>query len=746
MMRSLTEATLVVLIVMASSAMVSPQLSEPEPAQGGKWQIVIVDSDGEGGGGTGEYWFTSIALDSTDSPHISYFDGLNENLKYAKWSGNTWYNETIDNSTNVGAYSSLALDNNDNPHIGYFDGINHDLKYARWNGSAWNCEIVDSFSDVGEFPSIALDSNDNPHISYQDRTNLTLKYAKWNGSAWIIQTVDSSTNVGAYSSLALDSSEKPHISYFDGGNFDLKYAKWNGNMWKMETVDSNGRVGEYSSLVLDSSDYPHIGYFDYTNGDVKYAKWKGTGWSIKALDSSHHEGYWTSLALDSNGHPHLSYFDEFDDDLKYAVWNGSAWNIETVDTDGNTGYYTSLAIDSYDNPHISYYQRWVGNVKYATKAKPLPSYPLPPTSLRITVDRLLDVKLDWVSSESPNVTHYLIYRSENQTDFDFLTPIYNTSSDIVPLRTNWTDIGAADRKAPQEYYYVVQAADSRGSKSVTSNTAGKWTREFSKGLNAFSLPLEPFEETNISWYAERIPNATFINWMSPSGHWITYHRGMGSDTSDMIATMGFAYEIHLRSESAFTFCGHPGSMIRFAEGREGDSLQFRKGLAATVENDDVVLKWRDIANISGYRVFRSDRRNGLHNLSLQSIARVGSSTTSWRDVGVLCKETEYYYMVIPVNASGSLGSSTYSVGIFNLEYQGGSDTFALPLDSIEVHTLDWFCDHIPGAVGLAYMISGMWKFHSKEMPPEVYNVDVLQSEGYEISLEGGLQLFTFIGH
>ena len=103
-------------------------------------------------------------------------------------------------------------------------------------------------------------------------------------------------------------------------------------------------------------------------------------------------------------------------------------------------------------------------------------------------------------------------------------------------------------------------------------------------------------------------------------------------------------------------------------------------------------------------------------------------------------------MVIPVSLAGTLGSSTYSVGVITMGYQSGSDTFALPLKPMETHSLDWFCDDIPNVVGIAYLIFEMWKLHVNEMPLGVYDVDVLQGEGYQISIDGPSTKFTFVGY
>ena len=316
-------------------------------ASAGEWHFEIVDSADR----VGEC--TSVALDSSGNPHISY--NGNADLKYARWDGAAWQIETVDSAG--GSYTSLALDSSNRPHISYCG--NSDLKYARWNGSSWQIETVDSAGDVGWFTSLALDDSDYPHISYWDSTNDDLKYARWNGSSWQIETVDSAGFVDRYTSLALDSSGYPHISY---GYLDLMYARWNGSSWQVETVDTVGDVGLWTSLALDSSGRPHISYHDWTNGCLKYARWDGAAWQIETVDSSWSVGRYTSLALDSNDYPHISYHDWDNDDLKYARWNGSSWWIQTV---GDVGWYTSLALDSSGNPHISYYDENNNNLKYA---------------------------------------------------------------------------------------------------------------------------------------------------------------------------------------------------------------------------------------------------------------------------------------------------------------------------------------------------------------------------------------------
>ena len=280
-----------------------------------------------------------------------------------------WSIETVDSTGgNTGFYTSLALDSSGYPHISYYYYDNTTLRYAYQDGGGWHISTVDSAGDVGWFTSLALDTSGYPHISYLDGTNGDLKYAYQDGSGWHTVTVDSTGNVGPYTSLALDSSDYPHISYLDATNRDLKYAYKDSAGWHNITVDSIGLVGWYTSLALDTSGYPRISYLDYTNEDLKYAYKDGSGWHTVTVDST--GGMYTSLALDSSGYPHISYY--VNGDLKYAYKDSAGWHTSTVDSAGDVGWYTSLALDTSGYPHISYYGN--GDLKYAWIEPPTVDY------------------------------------------------------------------------------------------------------------------------------------------------------------------------------------------------------------------------------------------------------------------------------------------------------------------------------------------------------------------------------------
>jgi len=248
---------------------------------------------------------------------IGYYDVSNSNLKCADNGTTThWVNNTLDAKGMVGLYASMASDSLNKMHISYYDQTHQSLKYATNASGSWQNYTVDNAGSVGLWTSIALDSNGKVHISYYDNSNSHLKYATNAGGSWQNFTVDGAGSIGLHTSVAIDNNNRVHISYYDISNGDLKYANNTAGTWVNTTLDSPADVGQYSSIGIDSNGRSHISYFDSTNGDLKYATDASGTWQTFALDSTGIVGEYTSIAIDSSNNRYISYYDRTNGDLK----------------------------------------------------------------------------------------------------------------------------------------------------------------------------------------------------------------------------------------------------------------------------------------------------------------------------------------------------------------------------------------------------------------------------------------------
>ena len=206
---------------------------------------------------------------------ISYYDFTNGNLKLVHCNdpncvGGGESIVTVDSTGDVGAHTSLVLDGSGFPVVSYYDLGNEDLKLAHCNdancaGANENIVTVDSSGNVGFYTSLVLDISGNPVVSYYDASNGDLKLAHCNdpncaGANENIVTVDSSGGVGLYTSLVLDSSGNPVVSYYDVTNFDLKLAHCdNVNCSEPEMdVQGNGSSiadGDSTPSTTDHTDF-----------------------------------------------------------------------------------------------------------------------------------------------------------------------------------------------------------------------------------------------------------------------------------------------------------------------------------------------------------------------------------------------------------------------------------------------------------------------------------------------------------
>src|SRR5439155_9202219 len=87
-----------------------------------------------------------IAWDSSGRLHMVWQDTNTKYLKYYVRDSNGIWSivQTIDNGQYTGGYPSLAMTSTGSPGVAYFDGNGGDLKYAQLVNGAWQVQTVDS--------------------------------------------------------------------------------------------------------------------------------------------------------------------------------------------------------------------------------------------------------------------------------------------------------------------------------------------------------------------------------------------------------------------------------------------------------------------------------------------------------------------------------------------------------------------------------------------------------------------------
>jgi len=363
----------------------------------GDWRIVTVPSSSDQG------TFSSIAVDQTGAPYISFLDQDTMEVRYAvRLAEDAWEEQIVDTLTFLAwSNTSLALDEEDQPQIAYPFANPCRIGHAAQSGATWQVTKLDP-GGCPEYVNLALDGAGEPCISYHQwerRGETKIHVLCREGGVWqtasAVDTVNQTAleELALYHDLVLESDGTPHLSYYrqttDTAKAELWYATRSDGAWERTVVDAGPGVGSYSSLALDSQTRPAISYYDHVDGDLRYARWDGSRWISETVDSGGDVGAHTSLALDGGDRPHVSYHDATNQDLKYAAWDGSRWISETVASDGAVGQWTSLALDNLGNPHISAYDATNGDLLYATRdTSPEADFSAQPTSgpAPLTVD------------------------------------------------------------------------------------------------------------------------------------------------------------------------------------------------------------------------------------------------------------------------------------------------------------------------------------------------------------------------
>lgn len=223
---------------------------------------------------TSGVFFPTLAIDSNDNLHVSYFKTTNNTIGYIKYNGTSWVNNSIiySSETYVQSYPMIAVDSNNNIHIVWqgcdsSNPTNTQIKYSKFSNNVWslpiNISASPSYPQANAF--IVIDSNNNVHVAWEGRTATTsvvaINYSKftssWSAPIVLTSASASSTNV----SMAVDSNNNIHIVYSYNSNNWIYYIKSISNVWgapaRVDGATSSG-LQTYPSIAIDHNNIPHV--------------------------------------------------------------------------------------------------------------------------------------------------------------------------------------------------------------------------------------------------------------------------------------------------------------------------------------------------------------------------------------------------------------------------------------------------------------------------------------------------------
>ena len=178
----------------------------------------------------------SLVLDAADNPVISFWDGIAQNLKVLRCTNPDCSGpqtaHTPDAAGDAGQFTSLALDASGHPVISYRNSLNGDLMVLRCTNPDCSGAQTPQSADPGigaSWTSLALDGLGNPVVSYFESTNDDLRLLHCTtpdcSGAQAPLSPDTDGSVGAFTSMALDEAGNPVVAYFDLDNGDLKVLR-----------------------------------------------------------------------------------------------------------------------------------------------------------------------------------------------------------------------------------------------------------------------------------------------------------------------------------------------------------------------------------------------------------------------------------------------------------------------------------------------------------------------------------------
>ncbi|MFZ2193363.1 MAG: Ig-like domain-containing protein, partial [Candidatus Moraniibacteriota bacterium] len=316
----------------------------------------IPEGDYSNGGGAGEIFKTSMAVDSNGNPMIVWraLDGTDEVVRFAIWNGTAWtgmdgsanYQDLNADSSEI-SFLDIILDANNNPQV-IWTRADGSVYFSKWNGVNWTyadettlgAENISGASPLywDSMAMLKADNDGNPVIAWGSSIGNNLHFVRWSGSSWTHAdgTTPDSEIIGVcdYFDFKIDGNNNPEIVY-EGAN-GIMFTRWNGSNW---TYADGSTVGsqlislglsshKLPKIELDNNDRPYV-VWNISDTNAGFSNWNGSAWTradgatlgyetLSEMDSPR-------IILDYQERPVIYGIDDLSGEYSLIRWNGSGW-------------------------------------------------------------------------------------------------------------------------------------------------------------------------------------------------------------------------------------------------------------------------------------------------------------------------------------------------------------------------------------------------------------------------------------
>jgi len=548
---------------------------------------------------------SDLALDLADQVHVSYYDLDTWDLVYARRTGLVWVNETVDSAGVVGRWNGIAVDNLGQVHIAYWDDTNfvRRVKYARGvpdNPPPTSVLLAVSpyWRNTAPLFLEATASDPNGPVAWVD-----LHYRFDGGPGWGPWTSFGTDLAAPWQwSFPWPGGEGRYEFYsqaFDGAEWELQApladtaagyriprdpprnvtTTWDGVSgvglsWEAPAVapdhylifralgDPRGFADLGSGAAygvayppatawsdLDALAGPEERYYLVRGADAAETDLGPTSNTAGVFAGALNDGL-TAISRPLEYFPWVDYAAPGQDDTlaEYTAAFGAS-RIEYMDTAGTwrAGSGQRLAVgNAYlvtrDTPGTFVFTGLPGSqIRY--DEGPTAGFTLAEArSLTATVAGD-DVALTWIAAAAiAGIASLEVWHGTARTAiFD------GSASPLVSLPTATTTFNHAGALlGGDEHYYWVVPRDLGGELAPSTYSVGVWAKAF-RTHDTLALPLRLDVPRAVSWYADVLPGALGILWLTANGVWVPHFTDMMAGAYDAPVLMGFGVQISIRS-------------------------------------------------------------------------------------------------------------------------------------------------------------------------------------------------------